>query len=187
MSLRPDGWCLLALATPAAQAGTLWFNSASGTVWDDGSTADWSAIGPGSPSYTSVWTDGSDACFQGAAGTVSVGSIGSVNSITFSTDGYSLGGGAITLTGAGGNVTTGSGSDTIGSTITGSVGLTKLGTGTLILTNGGAFSGALNVNAATLLASWWNGNSSLTGVSIASGATLDMNGVTVWTPSRPRP
>ena len=52
-----------------------------------------------------------------------------VNSITFSTDGYDLSGGTLNLTGTGGVITTGSGSDTISSNLTGNVGLTKLGAG----------------------------------------------------------
>ena len=50
--------------------------------------------------YTSVWQNAADAFFEGTAGTVNVtGTINSVNSITFSTDGYTLGSsGTITLT-----------------------------------------------------------------------------------------
>jgi len=146
------------------KAVPLYFDTASNTVWDIGTTSDWSTA-PGGP-YTSLWSNTSDATFEGTAGTVNVAStIGAVNSLTFTTDGYQLGSsagsGTITLSGAGGDITTGAGTDTIDSVVAGSVGLTKLGTGTLTLAAGTAasgtytgyntFSGAVNVSAGTLL------------------------------------
>ena len=146
------------------KAVPLYFDTASNTVWDIGTTSDWSTA-PGGP-YTSLWSNTSDATFEGTAGTVNVAStIGAVNSLTFTTDGYQLGSsagsGTITLSGAGGDITTGAGTDTIDSVVAGSVGLTKLGTGTLTLAAGTAasgtytgyntLSGAVNVSAGTLL------------------------------------
>ena len=106
----------------------------SGThVWDQGTTTKW-AYQPNGP-YNQNWNSGSNAVFEGAAGTWTVsGTISSVNSISFTTDGYTLGGtGTITLVGSGGGITTGAGSNTISCMIAGSMGLTKLGPGTLIL------------------------------------------------------
>ena len=109
----------LGLLGQPAQAGPLYFSSAASSTWiDDSATADWSATSGGlSGVYTdSWWLGGSDAWFEGTAGTVNVsGTIGSVNSLNFSVDGYTLSGGTINLTGAGGNITTGPGTDTIGS------------------------------------------------------------------------
>ena len=79
------------------------------------------------------------------------GTISSVNAITFTTDGYTLGGtGTITLTGSGGNITTGAGSDTINATIAGSVGLTKLGAGKLTLTGSNNYAGQTVLSGGTL-------------------------------------
>ena len=96
------GWGLsLTFFGQAALAGPLYFSSTAATTWiDDGSTPGWSGVSGGP--YTSAWSNSSDAWFQGPAGTVNVsGTIGAVNSITFATDGYTLNGGTINLTGAG--------------------------------------------------------------------------------------
>jgi autotransporter-associated beta strand protein len=124
----------------------------SGTkVWDQGTTAKW-AYQTGGP-YNQNWNSGSNAVFEGTAGTVTVsGTISSVNSISFATDGYTLGGtGTITLVGSGGSITTGAGSNTISCMIAGSMGLTKLGPGTLILGGANGYGGVTTVTAGTLL------------------------------------
>ena len=102
--------------------------------------------------YAQAWTAGADAIFEGTAGTVTVASAGvsSVNSIAFNTDGYTLTGtGAITLTGNG-SVTTGAGTDTINCPLAGSVGLTKNGAGTLILSGTNTYTGNTTINAGML-------------------------------------
>ncbi len=128
----------------------------SGTgAWDNGTTANWSTTSGGNPTgtYNQLWVAGTDAVFEGTAGTITVADAGisSVNSIRFTTDGYTLGGnGAITLIGAGGNITTGAGTDTIGCPIAGNVGLTKNGAGTLILTGANTYTSGTTVGAGTL-------------------------------------
>jgi len=130
------GW-----AAPAGAAPLYWDNAASAGLWiDDGATFNWSAtLGGVAGVYTdSAWVGGSEtiAHFEGTAGVVTLDSAGiaSVGSISFDTDGYTLGNvvdnGTITLTGTGGNITTGAGLNTINSIIGGGVGLTKLGTAT---------------------------------------------------------
>jgi fibronectin-binding autotransporter adhesin len=149
-------------------AGPLYFSDVGGPkTWDNGSTSDWATTSGGS--YTNLWTGGSDAFFEGTPGTVNVsGNIASVNSITFSTDNYTLSGGTITLTGAGGNITTGSGADTINSIIAGSVGLTKLGTGTLTLGGANTYTNGTTISAGTLQV----GTGGTSG-SLGTGAVLD--------------
>ena len=119
-------------------------------IWDDGFSQNW-GTNSGGPYNTAKWSNACDARFEGTAGTVSVsGTIDCVNSITFTTDGYTLTGGVINLTGIGGKITTGAGTDTISSRITGSAGLTKLGSGTLRLTGWNTYTGTTNVAAGTL-------------------------------------
>ena len=102
--------------------GSYW--TGTGT-WDNSTTANWSATSGGT--YNRTWNAGADAIFEGTPGTVTVPSagVGSVNSITFNTDGYTLTGtGAITLTGNG-SITTGPGTNTINCPLAGSAGLTR--------------------------------------------------------------
>jgi len=74
-----------------------------------------------------VWTNGNNADFRTSGpSTVTVSGTVNVNSITFTGTGYTVGGTALTLTGAGGNITNTSAA-TISAPIAGSVGLTKLG------------------------------------------------------------
>ena len=142
----------LALRISTAAAAPWYFSSASGSLWDNATTSDWSSVSGGP--YTSLWNSGSDAVFEGTAGSVLVsGTVSSVNSLTFGVDGYTLGGsGTITITGTGGDVTTGSGTDTISAILAGSVGLTKLGSGTLALSGSAVntFTDGVAVNGGTL-------------------------------------
>ncbi len=141
--------CILTMAalTSSARAGSLYWNSAySGGTWTNTGGTGWNTSGTGTV-YSSSWVSGDDANFTGTAGTVTVsGTISSVNSITFGTDGYTLSGGTINLTGTGGDVTTGSGSDSISSNLTGSVGLTKLGSGTLTLSGNNTYTGTTAIS-----------------------------------------
>ena len=120
--------------------------------WDDGTTSNWSNSRR-RPRQRTPTRRGSraDAFFEGTSGTVNVnGTINSVNSINFTQAGYSLSGGTINLTGPGGNITTNSGNATIGSTLTGTVGLTKLGNGMLTIAAPQNYTGATTVSAGTL-------------------------------------
>ena len=148
----------LAALNSRAWGGPLYFTDAGGpNTWDNGMSAtDWSATsGSG---YNQLWASNSDAVFDGTAGTVNVsGTISSVNSINFTTPGYTLTGSTstITLTNTGGGtgvITATSGSSTIGCNVASSIGLTKQGAGTLLLTNstGSGWSTSTTVSAGTL-------------------------------------
>jgi autotransporter-associated beta strand protein len=143
---------LLALAVLtlglAGQANAaVYFTDAGGPNPWDTTTANW-ATTPGG-TYDQLWVSG-DAHFEGTAGTVNVATPGGVTSITFDVTNYILSGGTITMTGAGGNITTGAGTDTISSAIAGSVGLTKQGAGTLILSSAQSYAGPTIINNGTL-------------------------------------
>ena len=147
---------ILLASASVAHAGTLYYTCASGNNkgWDQGTILDWSTTG--SSPWGTVWSDGNDANFAGTAGTVAVtGTINSVNSITFAKTSYTLSGGVINLTGTGGVISTGTGAynDTISSSITGSVGLTKGGTSgssSVTLTGTNSYTGGTTINAGTL-------------------------------------
>ena len=92
------GW-----ATPACAAPTYYWTG-TGT-W--GLSNSWSSTsGSG---YTLAWAASNSAVFEGTAGTVTVSSNQQAASIQFTTDGYLLSGGSVTLTASGGSITTGRG------------------------------------------------------------------------------
>jgi fibronectin-binding autotransporter adhesin len=135
-------------ASHSGQSAQLFWSG--GGSWDTTST-DW-GLASGGPYNTSSWVGNSDAVFQGTAGAVSVATnIPSVNSMTFTTDGYSFSGGTISMTATGGGTfTTSGGSDTISSVIGGNGGLTKSGAGTLTFTAANIFSGITTINQGTV-------------------------------------
>ena len=144
---------IAAMAAHPALAATQY---AAGTItWDNATTAAWSAASGGP--YTSQWTSGNDAVFEGTAGTVTIASP-TAHNLTFNSTSYVLSGAStLTLNGTAPTITTGSAiAATIGNNtatvIGGSAGLTKTGAGTLTL-NGSAvntFTGTLNLSGGTL-------------------------------------
>ena len=128
-----------------------YFSGAESTTWDQGTTAKWSTTSGGT--YNQTWSTSADyyAIFEGTAATVNVsGTISAVDTLRFNTDGYTLaGGGAITLVGDG-VIQDNGGTDTINATITGSVGLRKTGSGTLILGGANTFTGYVEIVGGTL-------------------------------------
>ena len=124
----------LGFAPPASAAPMYW--SSSGT-W--GTSPQWSnTSGSG---YTQAWIASSNAVFEGSAGTVTVSGNQSAASLQFTTDGYLLTGGSVTLTASGGSITTGPARDEIDSVLAGTVGLTTYGGGTLVLGGNNTYSG----------------------------------------------
>lgn len=135
--------------------------------WDT-TTANWSGAS---------WTNGNDAIFGATGiGTVNLGAGITANSVTFSNTGYTISGGALTLTGAAA-VTTNDGWAWIASAISGSNGLVVSGTGTLYLTAANTYTGATAIDAGTLYlngstATLGSGSSAVTLANVA-GAQLE--------------
>lgn len=142
----------------------------SGT-WDN-TTANWF-----NGSGALAWPSGATGVFAGTAGTVTVSGTVAVGGMTFSTSGYSVTGGTLTLSAAASTVTTNAGvSTTINSAIAGSSGLVKSGAGTLTLSGANTYTGATVVDAGRLILSNASGFTSATAVN--SGATLTFTGTT---------
>ncbi len=163
---------LLAATQTKAQSiqyGTGTFN------WDNGTTAAWSSTSGGP--YTSVWTSGNDAVFEGTAGTVSVLSGGATaNGLKFNTSGYTIQNNTLTLNGTAPSINFGAAgyTATISSIIAGSVGLmlttNQTGTaGTLTLTGANTYTGTTTINAGTLALSGGNNR-------LATAGTVSFNG-----------
>jgi autotransporter-associated beta strand protein len=128
--------------------------------WDGG--AGWNATAPGAGG-TGTWADGSGgwnpaqkASFGGTAGTVTAAIVTASNGLAFTTPGYTLTGGTITLAAASSGLnsittgTDGSVATSIDSVLAGSAGLMKMGPGTLVLGGANTFSGGLTLSSGTL-------------------------------------
>jgi autotransporter-associated beta strand protein len=144
-------------------AGT-WDTTANN--WDDAATA-------GSPV---IWNNATpdSAIFGGTAGTVTLGTAITADSLQFDTTNYVVSGNTLTLAGSA-TITANATKATITSIIDGSSGLTKEGTSALYLTGANTYTGATNINSGTL----WLGNGGTGGslntasaINIASGATF---------------
>lgn len=126
------------------------------------SLSSWGTAAPGSGG-TGTWADGSGswdsskkANFGGTAGTVTLGTVTASNGLVFTTSGYTLSGGTVSLAGASSGLNTittgtdGTVTTTINSAIAGSAGLMKMGPGTLVLGGANTFTGGLTLSSGTL-------------------------------------
>jgi autotransporter-associated beta strand protein len=120
--------------------------------------------------------------FAGTAGTVTVsGTVQVHNGLRFETDGYSVTGGTISLAGASSannTIAITTGSTTINSTLSGSTGLTKSGSGTLRLGGSNTYTGGTTLSTGTLriTSSGALGSGSLTQSDATSVFTIDTTG-----------
>ena len=140
-------------------AAAWWSNSAAGAPllnWDPGATGTSTAGGTGVWNTTSAfwynsttasdagWVTSDDAAFGGTAGgTVTLSGSISAADVIFNTSGYTITGSTLALTAGTINAVQNA---TIGSALSGSAGVTKLGTGTLTLTSSlNSFTGGLSI------------------------------------------
>ena len=143
--LRASGGLVLLLSLPGFGAVFNW-NGGSGD-WNT-SSSNWNGSG-------TVWPAAgadNDAVFGATAGTVTVTSGGvTVNDITFNTTGYNIGGGALTLNGTSPTLSVSPATTaSISSSISGSAGVVKDGSGVLALTGAGTWTGATAIRGGSL-------------------------------------
>jgi fibronectin-binding autotransporter adhesin len=158
------------VGSDAARGGDGTWVGSGGTAW---ATADADQAG-------GAWDATKTASFAGVtAGTVTVsGTVDADAGINFSTDGYTLAGGTLSLGGANAAANT-IATDTataiaIASVITGSTGLTKSGDGTLTLSGTNTYSGGTTVSAGTLSVSSDANLGGTSGGITLGGGTLEM-------------
>jgi autotransporter-associated beta strand protein len=151
-------------ATANADGGTgTWDTTA--TNWDDAATV-------GNPvSWNNATPD--IAIFGGTAGTVTLGTAITADSLQFDTAGYVVTGSTVTLSGS--STITADQDAEIQSVIAGTAGLTKAGTGTLTATGVNTYTGNTTVSAGTLQiggAGTLGGGDYSGNIAVANGATF---------------
>lgn len=170
---------MLAAGPVSAQTDYFWNapNGGAGT-WDT-LTQNWATNSAGPLDYT--WTNSGleRANFGGTGGAVALAAGGiTAFGVNFNVTGYALTGGPLTLAGAGGPISTGSGvSATISAAIGGTVGMTKSGAGTLTVGVATTYTGDTLVTGGTLRAGAANVFSAggLFNLSNTAGVLLDLN------------
>jgi T5SS/PEP-CTERM-associated repeat protein/autotransporter-associated beta strand protein len=182
---------LAALCLPLHAQSTIlyWDGDGSGPV--DGGTGTWNTtLGSWSTDATTstvtVWDNTAPtdhAVFLNTAGTVTLGTNITVQSLTFGTTGYTLSGpNTLTFDGGSGSIDTGSGNQVIEVTLAGDDGLTKSGTGSLSHPSARIFVGKLNGDDGTLEIAIGGSVSSVfsyLGHDSGSNGTADISGT--WT------
>lgn len=175
-------------------AGCWYYDAIINYYWDVNSAAGYQA-GNGTWGTNSFWTAdgtnlvawpgaGKSATFPGSDGTwtINVNGIQNVDSIAFVNDGYTITDGtALNFSTKPGVFVDVEKTGTIITPITGTPGLSKYGTGTLILGGPSTFSGPVKINAGVMSTSYLNngGSSSNLGSSSNSASNLIFNGGTL--------
>ncbi|MGO4700633.1 autotransporter-associated beta strand repeat-containing protein [Dyella sp. 2RAB6] len=173
---------LAALYAPQVLAADRYWDVNGGSAGSGGS-GDWDTIsqywnaasdGVAGPFYT--WNNAAidNAIFAGTAGTVTLKTPITANTLTFSLAGYVLNGSTLNLAGT---TPTIAGSATINSVIAGTAGLTKSAAGILALGGANTFSGGINLTGGTLAVTSDTAlGAASNGVTMATGTTLSASG-----------
>jgi autotransporter-associated beta strand protein len=168
---------IFGFGAPAPDTQLTWaadgVNSGGTGTWDTSSTTWIGAYGP------SVWQPQANALFSGTSGgtvTVAAGGVSIGRGLSFSANGYTVAGAAISLTGttaSTNNLFVGTGlSATVNANLAATSGLSKSGSGTLVV--GGTISGGnVVVENGTLTLAAAN---TYTGTTVVSGGTLALQG-----------
>ncbi|WP_161786165.1 ESPR-type extended signal peptide-containing protein [Lysobacter antibioticus] len=193
-SPHPHNWllqlgalaALLSLYTPAQAVNRFW--DVNGTLINRGGTGTWnlsnpfwSTNGDGVSGTYSAWNNIAldDAFFGGTSGTVTLDEPITAHNLTFESTGYTLIGSTLTLSGVTPTINTGNGTatQTINSVILGSAGLTKTGTGTLVLTGNNTYSGDTVISNGNLVVGdgGTTGNVGFSNVTVGLTSTLSIN------------
>jgi autotransporter-associated beta strand protein len=171
---------LLVLAHPASAQTYYWNAPAGGPGTWDASSANWNTDPTGAAAPVAWLNDGTvTAGFGGTGDAVALSGTINAFGLTFTAGGYTLSGGtALNLTGAGGVIDTGGFDATISSAITGGVGLTKNGAGTLTLSGANTYTGVTTVSAGVLAVTTAGAlGGAADGTVVASGAALQVSGL----------
>jgi len=171
-----------ALYAPQALAVDRYWDVNGGSA-GSGGTGDWDLVsqywnaandGVAGPFYT--WNNVAidNAIFAGTAGTVTLKTPITANTLTFNTVGYTLAGSTLTLAGT---TPTIAGSATINSVIAGTAGLTKTGSGALALNGANTFSGGITLNGGSIAVTSDGAlGAASNGITMAAGAGLSATG-----------
>lgn len=162
--------------------------------WDVSTSAGYQA-GNGTWGENDYWTSngttleswpgaGNSATFAGSDGawTITINGTQNVDSMAFLNDGYTINGGtSLNFTTKSGVFVSPNKTATINTVITGTPGLSKYGTGTLILGGSNTFTGPVTINAGVISINTLNngGSSSNIGASSSSASNLVFNGGTL--------
>ncbi|HYD85192.1 MAG TPA: autotransporter-associated beta strand repeat-containing protein, partial [Opitutus sp.] len=194
VALRLAAWIGFLLMPFLTEAQTTLYWDGNGTTGGTGGTNTWTTStstanrrwrADSATGTLGSWSNSSPtdyAVFGGTAGTVSWASNISVRRITFTVSGYTLARTSNTLTlVTDGFIDTGSFNATISGPMAGTVGMTKLGSGTLTLSGASTYTGVTSINAGVLAVSSLanGGNNSNIGKSTSDAANLVLNGGTL--------
>jgi fibronectin-binding autotransporter adhesin len=162
--------------------------TANGTI--NGGTGTWKI---GTTNWTDTaganagaWTNGQFAIFSGASGAVTVDNSGgavSASGVQFAVNGYSMTGGALTLTGATPNIRVGDGTAggaamtaTVSAPLAGAGAVTKTDLGNLVLSGANSFTGGLDIQAGVVSVAADNNLGGAAGAITLSGGKLTDTG-----------
>lgn len=174
----------LVLAAPS-HASVFYWDGTDTTANADGGSGNWDtaltnwdtlATAGADIAWPSVSSGNDDAAFGGLAGTVTINTGVAANDLTFTTTGYNIAGGILTLDGTTPTITADANAE-IGSQIAGSAGLLKAGAATLTLSGANTYTGTTTISGGTLALTGGNNRLATSGtLSFAANGTVNLGG-----------